>query len=99
MSDIDRQVAEQVMGWKQRANTMACYDEDGDDFLPSDNISDAWLVVEKMRNIGWQLELDVQEGAYFVPVVIRDRINTRAFCTDIYTYPEAISRAALEAVK
>ena len=110
--DIDRQVAEQVMGWHfgkpDYMSTTNLYMNEGwhdkdekfmyslQDFRPSDFIAYVWLVVEKLREVGWQLELDVQEGAYFVPVAVRNRANTRAFCTAVFTYPEAISRAALE---
>lgn len=79
MTDIDREVAEKVMGWEvleEKADKIAYatvrrdYTKNGADvcgsimrfFTPSTDISDAWLVVERMLSFdtggaGWEFYL------------------------------------------
>ena len=70
MTDINRQVAEQVMGFEYTLHFYSKSNDDAwswykdgrfyleeSDFNPSENISDAWLVVEKMRELKWDFEL------------------------------------------
>lgn len=89
MTDIDREVAEKVMGWvlykvtvkdlttvKPLSNEWCVPDEKTkgmvgeviayeDNFHPSTNISDAWLVVERMRELGYGLWLAGEETKGF----------------------------------
>ena len=62
MKDIDKQIAEKVMGWEKRQAhfhpSNPTYWFDGDErqmitaaWSPSTNIAHAWQVVEKMRTI------------------------------------------------
>lgn len=64
--EINKEIAEKVMGWKDGKHPH-------DDFLnsgwgggyvfsPSTDISDAWLVVEKMREKGFWFDLNNGEG-------------------------------------
>lgn len=65
--ELDALVARQVMGWEpaemlgpSRAQAFWA-DEDvlvvPRDFSPSTSISDAWRVVERMRELGWSYEI------------------------------------------
>ncbi len=61
---MDAQIAVEVMGWHVLGPREACagighvredgpYDANGREFRPSTHIAYAWLVVEKMREMGW----------------------------------------------
>lgn len=54
-TDIDKRIALEVMGWEEK---LSCWlDEDrtvvSSGFYPSIKIADAWLVVERMSELGW----------------------------------------------
>lgn len=111
MSDVDREIAEKVMGWKtiddqyyERKNGSWTFTGYGkfngltDNFNPSTNIPDVFLVVRHLRDKGWSLKIHPSEGARFCPVALRDSPPTDYFCVDIFGYEKAISLAALQAI-
>lgn len=63
MTDINREVAEKVMGWKRDIISGLWFENDHTiarfkEFNPPTNISDAWLVVERMRELGFTVDID-----------------------------------------
>jgi hypothetical protein len=66
--ELDALIAEKVMGWTLKENPKAFYDfevfswEGGNvdvcDFRPSTSISDAWQVVDKLKDYMCELEFD-----------------------------------------
>ena len=109
MRELDALVAEKVMGWKSYdrkdgvrewckpgekisiVGTVVCLDRDWD---PSTSISDAWLVVEKLD---WDITLEYVVMHGWRAVIKRPDLFEGFGQAD--TAPEAICRAALEAVK
>lgn len=99
---IDRQIAEVVMGWTfeddlHYRDHADCYVTDGRPFLPSSNWADAGLVVEKMRERGWEMVLNVVHNssrAKFLRGIPHGYAEAEAD-----TAPLAICRAALAAMK
>ncbi len=105
LHEIDALVAEKVMGWElswlgtdwreeTNANTHHHKRSKGD-FLPSTNIQDAWLVVEKLKVEYW-IEINVGEkylcdiGKYGIPgTIVQIEAETASL---------AICLAALKAV-
>ena len=85
MSDIDRKIAEKVFGLSHEESQNILYKN-----LPeySTNISDAWLVVEKIKKLSEEVQIDF-EGWF----VYRQLDSILDLC------PENICKAALEAVK
>ena len=107
MTDIDRQVAEQVMGWKKGMYTYymnpdasAWLDSEGNlakftwKFNPSEKIEDAWLVVERMRELGYWWESHYSDNGWFW-MFYNENINEESLSE---TAPPAICKAALQAV-
>lgn len=76
MREIDRLIATEVMGWEIKkvnyspdGSYYEAYFKNGEminyvdavEFFPSTNIADAWLVVEKLRETGYEVELFIGE--------------------------------------
>ena len=99
--DIDKRIATEVMGWTQH-NEDWMFDGKLEDWVdiwsPSTDITDAWLVVEKMRELGYAIRIEnyVNQNIYEVYVYKNDTECTGV--TREETAPKAISLAALEAL-
>lgn len=114
LRSLDRLVAEKVMGWTPPTRPYQPWDMDpvnhpgcvlvGNDSLPhfSESIADAWLVVERMREKGWWVDLRLGPDAngntglgtaWFEKD--GNRVAWDAYHQDIAV---AICRAALQAV-
>ena len=109
MGDIDKQIAEKVMGW-----SVVEVPDDGSyiikennfrypqyPFDPSTNISRAWLVVEKMRELGYSINIEAQQkGKWRCNIIlIGNEWTTRIETADEDTAPMAICLAALQALE
>lgn len=64
---IDAMVAEKVMGWSSSLVSFGLGYVDGngmtvvrnaESWEPTSDMNDAWLVVERMRELGWQVDMD-----------------------------------------
>lgn len=102
--DIDKRIGVERLGWEyidrlhwKKDGQYMC---DGTTFEPSTNISDAWLVVERMRELGyffWIETLAQDCGNYRVTFAItKDEYKTHSAISD--TAPLAICNAALQAL-
>ena len=104
MKDLDAQVAEKVMGWTVQDDYlrdshgyyMRSLEGCSADWSPSTSISDAWLVVEEMRKRGFQVV--VRTPAVFSLSRCEISESSSMWTGEADTAPEAICRAALEAV-
>ena len=124
--NIDKQIAEKVMGWKYfshqdyACDTGAILPFVSDDcgerslcvftqvspyesskFNPSINIADAWLVVEKMRELGYSINIEAQQkGKWRCNIIlIGNEWTTRIETADEDAAPMAICLAALSALE
>ena len=95
--ELDREVAEKVMGWRIPETWL--YSEMGHDGevlrevpLYSSSIEAAWLVMEKMREKGWSF------GCSCIPTDDTWIANFGSIYISAPTAPEAICRAALAAL-
>ena len=119
MTDIDRQIAEQVMGWKKSILPIPnCVPEefiwlDGistvniNNFHPSTNISDAWLVEETLMEKGLTCEyidalIEITNILVFdsdkSKQVFNYRLTSSVIFLLVHATPEQRCKAALEAV-
>lgn len=109
MRDLDRQVAERVMGWKTREqeghlmveNNPGCGDLAWTPhWEPSTSIADAWLVVEAMREKGWWMYCELSDKGAWVGYTTFGGISKGDPPGVLAsTMPEAICRAALTALE
>lgn len=103
MSDIDKRIAVEVMG-----RTVIDVPDDGyyivkennwrypqDSFEPSTNIADAWLVVEKMRELGYWWEGYYSNEGHFI-MFYNETANGESL--PVESMPMAICLAALQAL-
>ena len=60
MSDINKRIAEQIIGWKTGSEFNMLRP-----FKPSTDIADAWLVVEKMREDGYMVDVSTLDDLEF----------------------------------
>lgn len=106
MSDIDREVALEVMGWAKPRAALALEayrDAKGSPVIswrPSTDIADAWLVVERMRELGFQFNFyDASPPA--CPHASFTIVGQQTAGADRFadTAPEAICKAALAVVR
>lgn len=103
--EMDRLVAERVMGWEPkppRWNGWWYYedhrpDEDSKCFQPSTNIAHAWEVVDRMKIRGDDVCLDFYRS-HDQWQVSTNAPKGRGSCASADTAPLAICRAALKAV-
>lgn len=107
--DLDALVAERVMGWHVQYTRIGDYWMGATrhdptwsvkEFTPSTDIAAAWLVVERMREQEWAMNLDVAEGDKLKPYDCRlfNRDGRRRVLAYGETFPLAICRAALKAI-
>jgi hypothetical protein len=104
---IDRRVATEVMGWRVEKGTYWTQSAEGGNtwrVIPpfSTNIAAAWLVVERMRELGWAFALydpafDVDQAKELVRCDWKKGHESWMFMAD--SAPAAICAAALAAVK
>ena len=106
-SEVNRRVAEEVLGWYFDDVCKVWYEVVGGglsglpdrkwhhNFNPSENISDAWMVVEKLRK---NHRIDVTSWIDGFQCCIIDNDGESCY-KDAESAPLAISLAALEAVK
>lgn len=115
LGELDRRVAEKVMGWHQETDWRYgdWLDCDGNIFettehwRPSISIKHAWQVVERMIELGWtqvfvQTHLQDGEHGWFVEILrwqLPPGDETEGGRQFAEALPEAICRAALEAVE
>ena len=69
---------------------------------PSTQIADAWLVVEKLREMGAWISLGAKDGAFnwdFRGIIREEQDDERRFIAHAATAPLAICLAALKAVE
>ena len=112
MSTLDERVAMEVMGWHKEPNPMHKKDPvhyaperwmlpngdiSGAPSRYSTDISAAWLVVERMRELGFTLRLREFESGHFSAKFVQDDIG-RDFEAWDHTAAGAICLAALAAV-
>lgn len=105
--ELDAQVAEKVMGWFKsredggvkhmwRGRDLGLLEADGE-WSPSTRIEDAWMVVEKMREIGWFLTLRVGEEACHADFYRHPAEGVDGVSESAESAPEAICLAAISA--
>lgn len=111
--ELDAEIAEKVMQlslmrWTNHPEHEPVLIQDGAKIPQySTNISDAWLVVEKMRERGWECRMEYRHFNEFWDVFFwreycdkeRDESLDDFGQSQLEELPEAICRAALEAVK
>lgn len=114
LRSLDREVATRVLGWRQlpdrnggtrwvqpglpdEFNLLACPLEPPSF---SESIADAWLVVERMREKGWHLDLGASGRRDTVNAHFSRWTSSKLLSGDAGSdsAPEAICRAALQAV-
>lgn len=109
--DFDKLIAEKVMGWLPHFRNTAFY-VDADKvnsvveshhcsvsaFCPSEEIEDAWMIVEAMRKRGNEVNLWIYEPHRGIRCMIQDANHGPQFSFKGKTAPEAICKAALLAV-
>jgi len=105
LREIDRLVAEKVMGWEYVQDTDKWWDGDVldiENFNPSTNIQDAWRVVEKMREgrifslcDAWD---ENDEPIFYANFQYNDGYHVVNYDAYAETAPLAICLAALEVV-
>ncbi|MFS0643867.1 BC1872 family protein [Siminovitchia sp. 179-K 8D1 HS] len=109
LREIDRLIAEKVMGWDTEEFKNICiiraYAEDEvisipDDFCPSEDIKDAWVVVENLKREGTYLVVCPEKEKYAVNVWVDDGKDRCIPYTSVEadTAPMAICLVALKAV-
>lgn len=104
--ELDRLVAERVMGWKLHSRNMVHYmratgDEkrsrpvvDVREWSPSEDIADAWLVVEKLARRRYEVGVQTSDGRYTVLIARNGQASAAASAE---TAPHAICLAAIQA--
>jgi len=115
--ELDELVAEKILGWRFSKSTFEQYEPScwydkatskrvwGRDFSPSTDIAAAWKVVEKLNDLG--MDVEINQNAESTPgdherchVYIRefDTINEKELHEDVWasTAPHAICLAALK---
>lgn len=106
--ELDREVAKKVMGWRWAKNDCECpalnhgrcERPDGVieiDFRPSTDIKSAWLVVEKMREHGFDFILSLVGNSVTATFEDAERPRRSAEASNAIA-PKAICRAALSAL-
>lgn len=111
LREIDRLIAEKVMGWEtqefKNIGVVTAYTEYGemlipDDFSPSEDIQDAWVVVEKLRESKTFLLCDAMDKEdnliYCASFQYNDNYHSISHEACTNTAPMAICLAALKAV-
>jgi hypothetical protein len=107
--ELNASVAEKVMGWKKHTQHKVFYVKAEEvsqpmlgmrqavaDFRPAERIADAWLVVERMREIGWLCTIDVYDsGIYSQFYRVGISKGTQEFSDSA---PRAVCLAALKAL-
>jgi len=101
--ELDKWLAENVMGWTYREyRGVWCRDEHGRFFeeagvnwAPTESISDAFQVAEKMLSKGYVFSLDIDRKIWTAEFVDRKDI----YYVDANTAPLAISLAAKKAME
>lgn len=85
------------MGWKlPEGHTGYTSPSCGRSWNPSEDIADAWEVVERMRELGWNLSMwNTHDGGWYCET--ETKIGAREFA-ESPTAPLAICCAALKAV-
>lgn len=106
-AELDLLVGTKVMGWTHGNPALAaelytnkhdllCYG--GDSWKPSRKIDDAWLVVERMRELGWHPSVDDAQDLKNWTCTLA-HMDGRFVHRGAATAPEAICRAALAALE
>lgn len=108
--DIDRVIAERVMGWKRSVSEQGFEHwtdqaghidpfNDGDrgnPFAPSIDIDNAWTVMERLRELGWRVFIGpAADNSAGWSVQIKPRTDNLHHHIMAPTAPLAICRAAL----
>ena len=111
--ELIRAVAEEVMGYKEDIRTLDIRgyyrnvrvwispNEDAipyNDFDPIDDISHAWMVVERMRELGWAFKIWSYHAGEFNVFFMNDMRNGEEFRAVDGTAGRAICLAAWEAM-
>jgi hypothetical protein len=108
---LDRLIAERVMGWVEgsgrhyidKYGTPVLYSDgfNHDVFTPSENIADAWRVIERLSELGGRIcDMYDQGGCWSVAIEPNDSSSLQPCFRAIgNTAPHAICLAALEAVR
>lgn len=115
MKDIDRQVAEKIMGWKaSKYPYLSYYDKDGNDIIlmedwqPSTNIAHAFEVIDKLIDMGFYIKIFIIDGGHGVEVSIfkqgvgkksKHHIENEVYTEYAKTPAMAICGAALSCVE
>jgi hypothetical protein len=99
--EMDALVAEKVMGWRLHPHKTHWMTNNNNfrrigTFLPSDDISAAWEVVEKMKEKGRLYLIVSDDIGYKAEILLNDPVPMATAQCD--TAPLAICRAALLAV-
>lgn len=103
MTDLDKAIAIEVMGWSETDYANLYHRPDGeaeDAFKPSTEIADAWRVVDRMAELGFVFSVgqpspDFDCGVSFKKVYSRNP----GFCLTEHWAHEAICKAALSAIR
>jgi Phage ABA sandwich domain len=112
LREIDRLVAEKVMGWEPfyddgdlisfvtEFGTLFFSDDDESEWNPTIDIADAWQVVEKLKNTGDVLiAKDFDDNQWEVEITIwQNESIHKHFVVKAETAPLAICLAALKSV-
>ena len=103
MSDIDKQIAEKVMWWdfslpgyRDKEDVLI---QTENSFKPSTNIADAWLVVEKILELGYSFELDNTLNNWYCEIIYGHNEDMPIHKATASTAPMAICLAALKALE
>jgi Phage ABA sandwich domain len=98
--EINRLIAEKVMEWEfdgffweTECGNLYFSEGEDNDWNPSTNIQDAWLVTEKFFGV----HIDTGQGVNEPCVTIRDEIGWMVSYAYAKSVPEAICLAALKA--
>lgn len=106
MNNLDRLIVEKVMNWRQITIEGHKYlvDKDGEivngshpEFFPTSDANDAFRVVDKMKDLGWEFNLDIENGELDIAVFSIHNLKKYHMASD----PDrlvAICKAALEAM-
>ena len=105
-NDIDRQVAERVMGWKTKdvffgwmrvgegqAYCNSIY------WHPTSNIEQAMMVVDRMRGLGYRVKIESTKDEWNITFIPKGVSDCQAGWVECETMQEAICQAALAALK
>ncbi len=109
-TDIDRECATKIMGWHDDAGRWVDSDQQFkywvDEFRPSEFITYAWLVVERMKELGYTFSIECNMAVNFNYLVLFSRIlkYSNSNCWERYdavsdSAPPAIVNAALAAIE